>query len=177
VVSDLLRRDVELSRIVVGAIVHLTDSEGKVLLQRRKTGVLAGYVGLPGGKVNYGEDVVSAGLRELFEETGLIAEDPQLAGVYSEVSLADGLADGHYVLFVVKASRFRGEFLEETEEGTNFWMKREETVSLSRALPDLFFVLNEVSRAPFVNHLTRVFDGEEGYVVTCDGRRYPDSKR
>jgi 8-oxo-dGTP pyrophosphatase MutT (NUDIX family) len=168
---------VKLGGIVVGAIVHLTDSQGKVLLQRRKTGALAGYVGLPGGKVNYGEDVVSAGLRELREETGLIAEDARLAGVYSEVSFVDGSADAHYVLFVVESSRFRGELLKETEEGANFWAKREEAASLSRVLPDLFFVLDEVQRAPFVNHLTRVFEDEKGYVVTGDGRRYPDSQR
>lgn len=162
-----------MQRIVVGVIVYLRDREGRVLLQRRRTGPYSGYVGLPGGKVEFGEDVVSAGLRELREETGLVASDARLVGVYSEVDLDDGGADGHFVLFVVKADGYAGSLVGSSAEGENFWARREDVSSIEKVLPDLLFVLDRVDRAPFVDSLKRYNSGGKMYVVTSDGRRYP----
>ncbi|MFD0560883.1 NUDIX domain-containing protein [Kitasatospora saccharophila] len=52
--------------------VLLTDPDGRVLLLRRAPGTLqAGLWELPGGGTEPGEDLVTAGLRELGEEAGL----------------------------------------------------------------------------------------------------------
>ncbi|MBR2320233.1 MAG: NUDIX hydrolase [Clostridia bacterium] len=64
----------------VGASVIVVDSENRVLLQLRSDNHCWGYAG---GSVELDEDVEEAAKRELFEETGLIAESLELFGVFS----------------------------------------------------------------------------------------------
>ena len=59
----------------VGAAVVLRDGDGRILLIRRAPGATRpGLWAIPAGFVDYGEDVRRAAARELFEETGLVAE-------------------------------------------------------------------------------------------------------
>ncbi len=164
------------NNIVVGAIVYLRDEKGRILLQRRRSGLFKGYVGLPGGKVEFGEDIVDAALRELREETGLKGFRASASGVYSEVNFDNQSMSNHFVLFVIRAGGYEGNLLETTPEGENFWMYEEDIDSLERVLPDLFFVLDTINRAPFVESLRRYNDGNQTYVVTSDGRRYPKQR-
>lgn len=64
----------------VGASVIVENSEGKILLQKRKDNHCWGYAG---GSVELDERVEDAARRELFEETGLIANSMELFGVFS----------------------------------------------------------------------------------------------
>ncbi|PSN85348.1 hypothetical protein B9Q02_06760 [Candidatus Marsarchaeota G1 archaeon BE_D] len=162
-----------MSKITVGSIVYVEDREGRVLVQRRSGGALSGYIGLPGGKVELGEGCVEAGVRELEEETGLKASDARLVGAFSEVSYYKGKLNGHYVLFVIVVDRFEGSFTKDTKEGENLWVKKTQIPSLGRVLPDLYFVLESVKRAPFVEHLVRHLDEENSYVLTTKGEIYP----
>lgn len=68
------------------AYVVLFDAEGRVLLtQFEKQGhAKSGYWTLPGGSMEWGEQASDTALRELHEETGLIAEIGPLLGVQSE---------------------------------------------------------------------------------------------
>jgi 8-oxo-dGTP diphosphatase len=52
---------------VLGVIVH----ESRVLLVRRSNPPDAGFWGFPGGKIEAGETIEQAALREVNEETGL----------------------------------------------------------------------------------------------------------
>lgn len=64
----------------VGASVILEDKQGRVLLQKRADNHMWGYAG---GSVELDEKVEDAAKRELFEETGLIANSLELFGVFS----------------------------------------------------------------------------------------------
>lgn len=64
----------------VGASVILEDEHGRVLLQKRVDNHMWGYAG---GSVELDEKVEDAAKRELFEETGLIANSLELFGVFS----------------------------------------------------------------------------------------------
>ena len=71
----------------VGASVIVEESLGRILLQLRSDNRCWGYAG---GSVELDEQVEDAAKRELFEETGLIAEELDLFGVFSG-------EDCHYV--------------------------------------------------------------------------------
>ena len=76
----------------------------EVLLIRRGQPPRLGEWSLPGGRVEWGEGVEAAALRELLEETGITAE---LAGL---VAVVDGLfGDRHYVLIDYAARWVSGE--------------------------------------------------------------------
>lgn len=71
----------------VGASVIVIDAQSRILLQKRRDNHRWGYAG---GSVELDEVVEEAAKRELFEETGLVAEKLELFGVFSG-------EDMHYV--------------------------------------------------------------------------------
>jgi 8-oxo-dGTP diphosphatase len=60
------------------------DPGGRLLLIRRRNPPFLGQYALPGGYVEYGETTEHAAARELAEETGLVAVNLSLIGVYSD---------------------------------------------------------------------------------------------
>ena len=64
----------------VGASVILVNENKEILLQKRRDNGCWGY---HGGSVELDEIVEDAAKRELFEETGLIADKLELFGVFS----------------------------------------------------------------------------------------------
>lgn len=66
--------------VLVGATLVVYDDQNRILLQHRAD---TGTWGFPGGATEPGECIEEAGKRELYEETGLEAEDLKLLGVFS----------------------------------------------------------------------------------------------
>ncbi|MBQ4048188.1 MAG: NUDIX hydrolase [Clostridia bacterium] len=64
----------------VGGGVIVEDAAGRILLQQRSDNHCWGYAG---GAVELDEEVETAARRELWEETGLIADELTLFGVFS----------------------------------------------------------------------------------------------
>jgi len=96
-----------------GVIIH---KDGKVLLQKRKDNLCWA---LHGGCVEVGEEVFEAAKRELFEETGLIANDMALYGVYSGKDMLYTYPNGDEVFIVgiiYICSDFSGSAVQETNE-------------------------------------------------------------
>lgn len=88
-------------------VVCLKGSE--VLLIRRGRPPRTGEWSLPGGRVEWGETVRAAALRELYEETGVEAE------IIALIDVVDGLFDtdmgpemGRHYLLVDFVARWRG---------------------------------------------------------------------
>jgi len=75
------------SLLQVGASVIVEDQQGRILLQLRVDNHCWGYAG---GSVELDEEVENAAKRELFEETGLIANELKLFGIFSGI-------DTHYI--------------------------------------------------------------------------------
>lgn len=82
---------------VLSVVTRESDDGPQVLLVRRANPPQAGQWGFPGGKVDWGEDLGAAAIRELREETGLAGRDPQAFEVVDLVEDAH-----HYVLVAVR---------------------------------------------------------------------------
>ena len=67
-----------LVRAGVGIIIQ--NDDGQILLEKRSD---CGLWGLPGGRIEPGESIATAALREVKEETGLDIKIIRLLGVYS----------------------------------------------------------------------------------------------
>lgn len=70
--------------------------DGKVLLTRRARSPAKGFYSLPGGRVEFGESLHQALMREVDEETGLSIEIVDLAGWREVLPAAAGA--GHYLI-------------------------------------------------------------------------------
>ncbi len=60
------------------------DEGGRVLLIRRKNDPFRNCYAFPGGFIEVGETAEHCAMRELKEETGIIADELRLIGVYSD---------------------------------------------------------------------------------------------
>ena len=94
------------------------DDAGNILVQDRKKADWPG-VTFPGGHVEPGESFVEAVIREVWEETGLLIENPTLCGT-KQFQTDDG---ARYVVLFYKTNRFSGE-LRASDEGEVFWIPR-----------------------------------------------------
>jgi 8-oxo-dGTP pyrophosphatase MutT (NUDIX family) len=99
------------TRVRVGAGVIVRDNRGWILLEKRSD---CGWWGLPGGRIEPGESVKEAAVREVKEETGLNIEITRLLGVYSEpesriVTFLDNGDVVHLVDIIVEGKIISGE--------------------------------------------------------------------
>jgi uracil-DNA glycosylase family 4 len=89
--------------------------ENRILLVKRGTVVFKGYWALPGGRVDNGETVEQAIVREIKEETGLDVEIVSKIGEYHEIGVQDGIEYDYFpACFLVKPTG--GEIKRQVEE-------------------------------------------------------------
>lgn len=96
------------------------DDAGNILVQDRLDPTWPGIC-FPGGHVEPGESFVESVIREVWEETGLIIENPTLCGT-KQFQTNNG---ERYVVFFYKTNRFSGE-LRSSDEGKVFWIPRKD---------------------------------------------------
>lgn len=123
-------------RTRVGAYAVCVDGEERILLCRLSlVESLAGAWTLPGGGLEFGEHPDEAVVRELREESGLVGEIEDLAGVFSHVyrrSRAAGGADLHFIGILYRM-RITGGVLRDEVDGTTdtcAWLSRAELADL-----------------------------------------------
>lgn len=111
------------------------------MIMQGKSGVT-----FPGGHVEPDESFVKSVIREVWEETGLTIENPQLCGV-KQFPLDEG---GRYVVLFYHADTFTGT-LASSEEGEVFWVEREDLPSYPLAvdMADMLRVFEEDELSEF----------------------------
>lgn len=127
-------------RPVIGVIAVVRRGD-QVLLAQRSRGGYVGKWGFPGGHVERGETIVEAGMRELREETGVVA-DPIEVLTHVDVIERDksGRVLWHYVLLAVLAEWRAGEAVAADDAADVRWITLAEIAA--GALP----VLPDVER-------------------------------
>ncbi len=102
--------------MLCGGSVILEDEQGRVLLQKRLDNGCWGYAG---GAVEMGEPIEAAARRELFEETGLIADELELFDAFSGPETRFTYPNGDEVFFVdvvFLCKKYHGTLLAQPEE-------------------------------------------------------------
>ncbi len=117
----------------------ISDGSGNVLVQDRRNPDWPGIT-FPGGHVEPGESFTDSVVREVFEETGLTIENPQLCGL-KQFQTRQG---ERYVVFLYRADRYHGT-LRSSSEGEVFWIPREKLPEypLVPDFPDMVRVFEE----------------------------------
>ena len=121
----------------VAAYGLLLDDRDRLLLCRLSKGERwSGFWTLPGGGLEFGEDPRDAAIREVMEETGLVAEVVSLAGVESFVKGDDSAPDGppafQAIQIVYRMQATGGSLRDEVDGATDSaaWFSRVELEAL-----------------------------------------------
>src|SRR5437763_12607531 len=96
-------------RPIVAVLAVVVRGEQALIVQRAQQ-PNAGRWGFPGGVLELGETVAEGAMRELREETGVVAEPAGWLNVHDAVSRdAEGRVQFHYVLIAVRGTWVSGE--------------------------------------------------------------------
>jgi 8-oxo-dGTP diphosphatase len=94
----------------IPAVIAVVIRNGRTLLVRRANPPDAGLWGFPGGKIEFGETVKDAAIRELLEETAVHAEAQDVLTTLDVlVRDAGGNVRQHYILIAVQCRWISGE--------------------------------------------------------------------
>ncbi len=113
----------------------LRDATGHVLLV--KTWKWSNLWGIPGGKVEYGETLEAAFLREILEETGLRALNPKMVMVQDAVEPPEFHRPAHFVLvnYLADVSGTKPDVILNDEGQEYVWLSLSETLKMSLNRP------------------------------------------
>jgi len=115
--------------LAVAAVIW--NAHGKVLLIRRTKEPRKGQWSLPGGKVEFGETLKEAVMREVLEETGLTVKLAGVAGIAETICDASvGAANAHFVMIDYSATVVSGEAMAQSDAADATWFTRAEIDAL-----------------------------------------------
>jgi 8-oxo-dGTP diphosphatase len=129
----------------------------KVLMLKRVKPPYPGYWIAPGGKLERGEGPLECALRELREETGLVAATAQLRALVTESSSRD---DWQWLLFVYRAETPRGKILKNGPEGELRWFEAEELEAAQIPPADRYFMRDALRSTPGTVEYRFAYDDE-----------------
>jgi len=120
-------------RPIVGVLAVVLRGD-KALVVRRTNPPMAGRWGFPGGVLELGETVAQGAVRELLEETGVVAEPAGTLTVLDSIQREDaGRVRYHYTLVAVRGIWQSGEGIAGDDADEVAWLSRADI--LDRDLP------------------------------------------
>jgi len=120
----------------IATLVYCTF-DNKVLLAKRNKAPFVGHWVAPGGKVELGESPHNCAIRELCEETDLIAKNAILRGVITEKAPR---TDWHWLIFAYVVTEFDGKITKEHREGELQWWNVNEFDQVKMPEADVIFI-------------------------------------
>ena len=136
-------------------------SVGKILLIHKKTGLGAGLINAPGGRVEKGETPMAAAVRETYEEVGLKVENLTHTG-----DLYFQFTNGHSIRgYVFQTETWSGEPVE-TIEADPFWCDEAEVPYEKMWTDDSWWLPHMLAGRPFRGRF--IFDEEDMISMSLD---------
>ena len=115
----------------IPAVLSVVVRDGRLLLVRRANPPDRGRWVFPGGRIEAGEEVVAAALRELHEETGVIADGGTVLTVLDSIHRDEtGVLTHHFVLVAVLCRWVSGEGRAADDALEAAWLAPEEIAAL-----------------------------------------------
>src|ERR1051325_6990899 len=115
---------------VLAVVLRGSGADTRALIVQRAQQPNAGRWGFPGGVLELGETVAEGAMRELAEETGVVAEPAGWLNVHDAVSGdADGRVQFHYVLIAVRGIGRSGEGVPADDAAPTAWATRADIVA------------------------------------------------
>lgn len=121
----------------------IEDGKGNVLVQDRVKSWKG--VTFPGGKIKFNESIIDSVKREIKEETNLTLSSVKFCGIKDWYDPDKNLK---YIIFLFKTDDYEGTLLSETNEGKNYWIKKNK-------------IKNQKLAPGFENDLVLFFDDEK----------------
>src|SRR5580658_5041503 len=115
---------------VLAVVLRGTGAETRVLIVQRAQQPNAGRWGFPGGVLELGETVAEGAMRELKEETGIVAEPAGWLNVHDAISRDDdGRVQFHYTLIAVRGVWKSGEGIAADDAAACAWVSRDDVTA------------------------------------------------
>ncbi|MGE0257768.1 MAG: NUDIX hydrolase [Alphaproteobacteria bacterium] len=109
------------------AVLAVVLREDRALIVQRAQQPNAGRWGFPGGVLELGETVGDGAMRELLEETGIVAEPAGVLNVHDAISRDDdGRVQFHYILIAVRGIWRSGDGIAADDAAACAWATRAE---------------------------------------------------
>lgn len=140
----------EYPRHPLPGVLAVVVRDARVLLVRRGNEPNLGLWGLPGGLMEGGETMAEAALRELREETGVVAEAGPVLDVFDALTRdGDGRARHHYVLVAVMCRWLAGDGEAGDDAAEVGWFAPADLAGMP-CVPDLARVVAAAIAHPFL---------------------------
>ena len=112
------------------AVLAVVLRRDQALIVQRAQQPNAGRWGFPGGVLELGETVAEGAMRELFEETGILAKPAGILDVHDAITRdADARVQFHYLLIAVRGIWQSGEGEPADDAAACAWVTRDEIVA------------------------------------------------
>jgi 8-oxo-dGTP diphosphatase len=115
---------------VLAVVLRGNGPDAKALIVQRAQQPNAGRWGFPGGVLELGETVAEGAMRELREETGIVAEAAGWLNIHDAISRDDeGRVQFHYLLIAVRGVWRSGEGIAGDDAADCAWASRDDIVA------------------------------------------------
>ncbi len=126
------------------AVAAVMDGDDILLLRRPEGKSYAGLWSMPGGKVEPGEHLAQAAVREVEEETGVVARFVEYVGLVSEV-LRDAQGERHhFLLHLCLLQATTRDIAHLPHEGEARWVPLAQARSLGAFIPSDLFIIERL---------------------------------
>jgi 8-oxo-dGTP diphosphatase len=115
---------------VLAVVLRGEGAQTRALIVQRKQQPNAGRWGFPGGVLELGETVAEGAMRELSEETGIVAEPAGWLDIHDAISRdEEGRVQFHYTLIAVRGVWISGEGVAGDDAADCAWISRDDVLA------------------------------------------------